>query len=81
MSNFEEGIDEDTDESHADEIDSMAHDQQELSADESLPRSPRWRSWMMLFVVLVIGLMMLGLFLATRPAPLPPPTLKPPWLV
>lgn len=39
------------------------------------------RAMFLLIIVLIIGIVMLGLFIAIRPAPVLVPTMKPPWLV
>lgn len=39
------------------------------------------RILLLLIIVLVIGVVLLGLFIAIRPAGVPMPTLRPPWLV
>jgi len=39
------------------------------------------RALFLLIVVLLVGIVLLGLFIAMRPAPVIVPTLKPPWLV
>ena len=65
----EEFIDEDT------EIEDSESD------DESESSSDGRRSWILLLIVLAIGAILLGFFLAMRPAPIPLPPMKPPWLV
>ena len=39
------------------------------------------RAMLLLILVLIIGIVLLGLFIVMRPAPVVVPTLKPPWLV
>ena len=38
------------------------------------------RAMLLLILVLIIGIVLLGLFIVMRPAPVVVPTLKPPWL-
>jgi hypothetical protein len=39
------------------------------------------RALFLLIIVLFIGIVLLGIFIAMRPAPVIVPTMKPPWLV
>jgi hypothetical protein len=39
------------------------------------------RALFLMIIVLLIGVVLLGLFIAMRPAPVIVPTMKPPWLV
>ena len=58
-----------------------ASDEVEESAEYVSEYSGLHRIMGLLIIVLVIGVVLLGLFIATRSGAAPVPTLKPPWLV
>jgi hypothetical protein len=65
-----------------DQNDSEAYGEETTEHPEEMSElSGMHRAWFLLLIVLVIGIMLLGLFVAMRPAPVIVPTLKPPWLV
>jgi hypothetical protein len=70
-------------ESYEDDESEYGSDSEEVAdhSEDVSEHSGMHRAWFLLLIVLVIGLVLLGLFVAMRPAPVIVPTMKPPWLV